>query len=82
MKYLIILSIIVFDFAQADIEIIASPSCSVEVVAKSEIKNLFMLKKSLVLGESIMIIDSSEKATYKKFLKKYMNKTPRRMKTY
>ena len=82
MKYLIILSIIIFDFANADIEIIASPSCKVEVIAKSDIKKLFMLKKRRISKESIKIIDSSEKITYKKFIKQYMNKSPRRMKTY
>ena len=82
MKNLIILLLMVFNFAYADIKIIASSACRIEVVAKSDIKNLFMLKKSLISGESITIIDSSEKTTYKDFLKKYMNKTPRRMKTY
>jgi len=70
------------DFANADIEIIASPSCRVEVIEKSDVKKLFMLKKRTLSKESIKIIDSSEKITYKKFIKKYMNKSTRRMKTY
>ena len=41
-----------------------------------------MLKKRTIARESIKIIDSSEKITYKKFIKQYMNKSPRRMKTY
>jgi hypothetical protein len=82
MKYLIILSILILNFLNADIEIIASPSCNIEVINKQDIKKLFMLKKRTLSKEAIKVLNRSEKTIYKKFIKKYMNKSPRRMKTY
>lgn len=82
MKYIIIVSIILLNFLNAEINIVASQACQLENVSKSEVKNLFMLKENTVNGEAIKVIDRSEKRTYKKFVTTYIKKSVRRMKTY
>jgi len=69
-------------FLNADIKIIASPLCKIENLSIYEIKNIFMLKKRSIAGESITVLDSLEKETYTIFIKKYLNKSSRKMKVY
>lgn len=82
MKYFIILTTVIFSFASADIKIVASKICKIELIHKSDIKKLFMLKKSSIDGESIKIIDSSDKKVYREFIKRYLRKSPRKIKIY
>lgn len=70
------------NFAYADINIIASPTCEIESISKTEIKNIFMLKQKVIDGKPIKIVDRVEKPIYKEFVEEYMNKSLREMKTY
>jgi len=82
MKKFIILIITFITFLDADIKIIASPLCKVETLSEHEIKNIFMLKKRSIEEESINVLDSLDKETYAVFIKKYLNKSSRKMKVY
>jgi len=82
MKKFIILIITFITFLDADIKIIASPICKVESLSQNEIKNIFMLKKRSIEEESINVLDSLDKETYAIFIKKYLNKSSRKMKVY
>ena len=82
MKKFIILIITFITFLDADIKIIASPICKVESLSPHEIKNIFMLKKRSIEEESIKVLDSLDKETYAIFIKKYLNKSSRKMKVY
>lgn len=82
MKYIIVLSIILLNVLNAEVNIVASQACKLETASKSDIKKLFMLKENQLNGESIKIVDRVRKPIYKKFLKTYLNKSLRRMKTY
>ena len=66
----------------ADIKIIASPLCEIETLSMYEIKNIFMVKKRSINDVSVIILDSLEKETYNVFIKKYLNKSSRKMKVY
>lgn len=72
----------VLHFAHADINIVASPTCKIESISKTEIKKIFMLKQKAIDGKSIKIVDRVEKPIYKEFVEEYMNKSLRKMKTY
>jgi len=76
------LIITLITFLDADIKIIASPICKVESLSPHEIKNIFMLKKRSIEEESIKVLDSLDKETYAIFIKKYLNKSSRKMKVY
>ncbi|MCH9739661.1 MAG: hypothetical protein K0U38_02290 [Epsilonproteobacteria bacterium] len=82
MRYFIILTTIILNFLSAEVEIIASKTCQVEHTSKSNIKKLFMLKTSSIDGESIKILDSSNKKVYKEFVEKYLKKSPTKIKIY
>jgi hypothetical protein len=82
MKYLIILIILFVNLAHADVKIIASKSCKVDLLSKKDVKDLFMIKKKSISGESVIVIDSTEKDIYKVFVKEYMNKSLKNIKTY
>jgi len=82
MKKFIILIIIFISSLNAEIQIIASPLCKMESLSIYEIKNIFMLKKRSIENEQITILDNSNKETYNIFIKKYLNKSSRKMKVY
>ena len=82
MKYFIILIILCMRPLNAEIEIIASQTCQIEELSSYEIKNLFMIKKSLISNQAVIILDRSEKDIYKFFLKQYLKKSTRKMKVY
>ena len=82
MKKFIILNLFLVSFIYADIKVIASPICKVETLLKSDVKNLFMVKKRYIDDESIIILDTLNKETYNFFIKKYLKKSSRKMKVY
>jgi len=82
MKKFIILIIVFISLLDADIKIISSPLCKMESLSRHEIKNIFMLKKRSIEGQSITILDSLDTVTYTIFIKKYLNKSSRKMKVY
>jgi len=82
MKYFIILIIFLISFLDADIKIIASPKCKVEALSIHDVKNIFMIKKKVIDEENIIVIDNSNKETYKKFIKIYLKKSLRKIKVY
>jgi len=82
MKKTIILIMFFISFLNADIDIIASPSCKIDVLSIHEVKNIFMIKKRSIEDESIIVLDSKDKNTYAIFIKEYLNKSTRKMKVY
>ena len=82
MKKFIISIMIFISFLNAEIQIIASPLCKMESLSMYEIKNIFMLKKRSIENEQITILDNLNKETYNIFIKKYLNKSSRKMKVY
>jgi len=82
MKKFIILIMFCISSIHADIKIIASPLCEIETLSMYEIKNIFMVKKRSINDVSVIILDSLEKETYNVFIKKYLNKSSRKMKVY
>jgi len=82
MKKFIILIMFCISSIHADIKIIASPLCEIETLSMYEIKNIFMVKKRSINNESVIVVDSLEKETYNVFIKKYLNKSSRKMKVY
>lgn len=82
MKKLIILIIFCFEFLNADVVVIASPTCKVEVLSIHNVKKLFMIKKRSINNEKIIVLDNPDKEVYEIFLNKYLKKSPRKMKVY
>lgn len=82
MKYSIILTVVILSYLSADIEIVASPTCEVETLSKSEVKKLFMLKASVINNEMVTVLDNSDKTIYKDFVKEYLNKSKTKINIY
>jgi len=82
MKKSIILIMFFISFLNSDIKIIASPLCEIETLSIHEIKNIFMVKKSSIDDEPVIILDSLNRETYTVFIKKFLNKSSRKMKVY
>lgn len=90
MRYFIILTIVIINFLSADmekdietdIEIVASKTCHIEHISQTDVKKLFMLKTTSIDGESIKVLDSSDKKIYKAFVEKYLKKSPIKIKIY
>lgn len=82
MKNLILLLVTVFHMAHADIKIVATPTCEIEDVSKSDIKKLFLLKQKSIDKKPIMVVDRRENVIYKQFIKQHLNKSLRQVKTY
>ncbi|CAA6815335.1 MAG: Unknown protein [uncultured Sulfurovum sp.] len=73
---------IILTLSNAEVKIVASQTCKVETLSKSDIGKLFMLKKKSIEQESIIVLDSSDKEIYHRFIKEYLNKSIRKIKTY
>ncbi|CAA6817517.1 MAG: Unknown protein [uncultured Sulfurovum sp.] len=82
MKKFIILTIVFLTFANANVQIVTSKACKLESISKSDIKKLFMLKKTEIGKEKIKVIDSTNKKLYNDFIVTYLNKSVRKIKTY
>jgi len=82
MKYFLMITIISLTFIKAEIQLIVSSSCNIEQLTKQEIKNLFMLKKTNIRNQYMVVINSKNKELYTKFSKKYIGKTILNMKVY
>ncbi|CAA6811386.1 MAG: Unknown protein [uncultured Sulfurovum sp.] len=82
MKNFIILTIVFLTFANANVQIVTSKSCKLESISKSDVKKLFMLKKTEIDKEKIKVIDSTNKELYNDFIVTYLNKSVRKIKTY
>jgi len=82
MKILIILIIFLISLLNADVKIIASPLCKVEALSRHEIKNIFMVKKRSIANKPVIILDSLNREVYTIFIKKFLNKSSRKMKVY
>ena len=82
MKYFIILLILFIQSLHAEVKIMIAPTCKLETLTTHEVKHLFMIKKKSINNESITVLDNSDKEIYKEFLKKYLKKSPRKMKVY
>ncbi len=79
---IIILLLILFYFVNADIKLIKSKSCELHYLNISMVSKLFMLKKTFYENEKIIVIDNKNKFIYNTFVKKYLSKTPRKIKIY
>lgn len=82
MKYFMILSILILQVLNAEVKVMASPSCKIETLTEHEVKHLFMLKRKSINNEEITVLDNSQEEVYKEFLKQYLKKSPRKMKVY
>jgi hypothetical protein len=82
MKNIIILILIAFTFTKAEVQIVASEACKIEFISKSDIKKLFTLKKKAINNELIVVLDTSDKELYKQFIRRYLKKSLRKIKTY
>jgi len=82
MKQIIISTILLLTFSNANIDIVASENCNVKSLSKSDIKKLFLVKKKSVSGEKVIVLDSEESGLYGQFVEEYLNKSVRKIKTY
>lgn len=81
-KYIVLVSILYPVFAHAEIGVIASDACKVESLTKTDIRQLFMLKKKHVNDEYVVVVDSSDTRTYEFFIEKFISKSSYNMKAY
>jgi len=51
-------------------------------LTKSDIRQLFMLKKRHINDESFVVVDSSDTSTYSVFIEKFISKSSYNMKAY
>jgi len=82
MRKIIISTILLLTFSNANIHIVASENCTVESLSKSQIKKLFLVKKKSVSGEKVIVLDREESKLYGQFVEEYLNKSVRKIKTY
>jgi len=82
MKYLIVLTIIFFSFAHAEVRLVGSKGCVVESLSSEDIKKIFLLKKKSIENQRVTPIDRSNRELYYQFITTYLNKSVRKMKTY
>ncbi|CAA6800200.1 MAG: Unknown protein [uncultured Sulfurovum sp.] len=82
MKIVILIAIVCLNFLNAEISLISSKECKLKSISKSEVKKLFLLKKKFLNKEKIRVVDASNKALYNQFVKEYLNKSVRKIKTY
>lgn len=81
MKIIIIL-FLVFDVLQADVKLIASPTCRMNSLFYSDVKQLFMLINDNIMDEKITVLDTKDKKVYKDFSELYLKKSIVQMKIY
>ncbi|HHH19131.1 MAG TPA: hypothetical protein ENK86_01275, partial [Campylobacterales bacterium] len=67
---------------QAEVTVVATPTCAVETLSEYQVKNLFMLKQRSLDGETITVIDREEKGVYANFVERRIHKSLRQMKAY
>jgi len=77
-----ILLLLLLSITNADVTLIKSKSCNFNKIDLNIISKLFMLKKTYFQDEKVIIIDSDNREVYTNFVKKYLGKTPRKMKVY
>lgn len=75
-------TIILLTLSSAEVQIIASKSCKVSSMSKNDVKKLFLLKKRLVDGKKIVVLDRTEATLYAKFIEQYLKKSSRKMRAY
>jgi hypothetical protein len=82
MKSMIILTLILLTLSHASTQIIVSRNCEFESISKSDIKKLFLVKKTSINEEKVIVLDTNEHELYSEFVKEYLNKSVRKVKTY
>ena len=82
MKTLILLLIITLSTLNANITMIASPTCKADTISSTEIKHLFTLKERTFNTQDVIVIDNADKTVYKEFVTEHINKSLKKMKVY
>jgi len=80
MRYLLGILLISTIVNAQDIKIIASKGCNFDTIKYKSIKDLFMKKTKYYNNTYIEVFDNNE--CYKKFITKYLSKSPSRMRIY
>lgn len=81
-QYIVLATMLCPTFGHAEIGVIASNTCKMKSLTKSDIRQLFMLKKKYVNDEYIVVVDSSDTSIYSAFLEQFISKSSYNMKAY
>ena len=81
-KFIFLITLVCIHLFAGEIILVKSSACKVESLSTTDVKQLFMLKRTTVSGEMFLIVDSLNKDTYKKFVRNYLGKNQRQIKAY
>lgn len=82
MKKIIISTIILLTLSHGNVQIIASKNCELGLLSNKEVKKLFLLKKTLIEDQKVVVLDSMEATVYAQFIEQYLKKSSRKMRAY